>query len=637
MGGKTVPKDKQPISAEDMQKREDAQDAFWDVSRLLSVTPQAPKYIPPSARTVPEAVEIDVPPVTQSKKDAAPKEGPAIRTVLLPPTGSAPLSFSHEEKQVLPDADISQAQEKHPPKFKETQETRLLYVYEPESPLFHKVEVYAWHSNFHYFDQFIKDAERYTELEGTEVKPEPFFSYFPQYAQLNRRQRAWYFFWRSQVRQEIYPAVDYSYILLYLFELLNLPVQGDEAAYRRDQMAKIWVSYRKAYPQLDHYACEWLCDYCLIHRLQAPILELLPALQQIIELARLKEFYLSSMISVVDGKVNVASAKILLSHSCQYDYRKSKFYTGEHKALFDTVIPGAVAAVFPMLLERRDDPRGIRAMQPSTVSRDAYVGALCAYQNKRRVEITYTSFSRSNDLRYMIGDMVRHIENRIRASLLIRSRLTENFLTPAMRKALDAWLDQKLPSSTQAIKKAELNQPRPAYEALYDLPCKAVSLEDAAAIEADSWETTRILVEAFEVADGAANDVPPGGNEVARGANDVRRASSGNDVAPEAQTEENGENGESAVNTKPALTAERGEDSLLAPYAPFIKAALDGDSAALRAAAKAIGKMPDALADEINALTADGEIGDIVLEDDGMGGYTVIEDYRDAVAAMIQE
>ena len=46
--------------------------------------------------------------------------------------------------------------------------------------------------------------------------------------------------------------------------------------------------------------------------------------------------------------------------------------------------------------------------------------------------------------------------------------------------------------------------------------------------------------------------------------------------------------------------------------------------------------MPDALADEINALTADGEIGDIILEDDGMGGYTVIEDYRDAVLEMIE-
>ena len=108
---------------------------------------------------------------------------------------------------------------------------------------------------------------------------------------------------------------------------------------------------------------------------------------------------------------------------------------------------------------------------------------------------------------------------------------------------------------------------------------------------------------------------------------------SGNDVAPAAQTEGNGEN---AVNTALALTVECGEAPLLAPYAPFIQAALDGDSSALRAAAKTLGKMPDALADEINALTADGEIGDIVLEDDGMGGYTVIEDYREQVMELLR-
>ena len=77
------------------------------------------------------------------------------------------------------------------------------------------------------------------------------------------------------------------------------------------------------------------------------------------------------------------------------------------------------------------------------------------------------------------------------------------------------------------------------------------------------------------------------------------------------------------------------ETSPLALSAPFIKAALEGDSSALRAAAKAIGKMPDALADEINAITADGEIGDIVLEDDGMGGYTVIADYREQVIELL--
>lgn len=325
-----------------------------------------------------------------------------------------------------------------------------------------------------------------------------------------------------------------------------------------------------------------------------------------------------------------------MRHCCQYDYRKSKFAGGEHKELFDSTIPAAVAHVLPLLLGANGQKPAI-TMLDSTVTRDAFVGALCSYRNKRKVEVAYTSFSRSHELRFLMGDMVKHVENRLRGWIGVRSKLSVMSLPIPLRDALDAYLNpMEPPKSAVPVKKKE--EPRPAYEALYDLPRKAVSLEDAAAIEADSWETTKILVEAFGVADGAAsevargaNDVPLRGNEVAVDtANDVPLR--GNDVAPAAQTEGNAENG---GNGDPTVTAERGEDCLLAPYAPFIKAALDGDSAALRAAAKGLGKMPDALADEINALTADGEIGDIVLEDDGMGGYTVIADYREQVIELL--
>ena len=168
----------------------------------------------------------------------------------------------------------------------------------------------------------------------------------------------------------------------------------------------------------------------------------------------------------------------------------------------------------------------------------------------------------------------------------------------------------ELLSVEHPVKKKE--EPRPAYESLYDLPRKTVSLEDAAAIEAQSWETTRILVEAFE---GEGNQPQP----VADLVPPVQVA-----VAPELIPAPEGE----AIDTQ--------DIDSLASYAPFIKAALEGDSSALRAAAQALGKMPDALADEINALTADGEIGDIILEDDGMGSYAVIEDYREQILELFR-
>ena len=148
--------------------------------------------------------------------------------------------------------------------------------------------------------------------------------------------------------------------------------------------------------------CEWLCDFCPIHRLGIPADILSPALDDIVEISRMKEFYLSA---AVGGKgtdaPDLAGARILLQHCCQYDYRKSKFAGGENAALFDRIIPGAVAAVLPLLLGQDGKPPLI-TMQDSTVTRDAYTGALCAYRNKRRLVVSYTSFSRSHELRFPI-------------------------------------------------------------------------------------------------------------------------------------------------------------------------------------------------------------------------------------------
>ena len=598
-------------------------DDFWDVENLLPNRPTRRPTPPP--RPTPTAVEVELTPPASEKASSA------------SPVGAVPLTVSEQSPRNGNGAPTPQ-----PPRTAEGGSSRgvnssedpskPLADYVPDGALLHRVRVYGWQANYHYFDGFVEDALRYHTMPAPKTAEKiSFFSYFPQYVQLNRSSRAWYLFWREHLRNGRYLDTDYAYILLYLFELINLPVSSAAEARRyRDLMATAWVAYRRSYPQLDHYMCEWLCDYCLIHGLSAPVDILAPALDDIIMESRLKEFYLSAAVRVPEGEdgedrdTALRTARILMRHCCQYDYRKSKFAQGEHKAMFDRIIPAAVAHALPLLLGANGQ-KPVITMLDSVVTRDAYTGALCSYRNKRRIEVAYTSFSRSHELRFLIGDMVKHVENRLRTWIGVRSKLSVMSLPTPLRDALDAYLTPlEPPKSAAPVKKKE--EPRPAYEALYDLPRKEVSLEDAAAIEAESWETTRILVEAFEDAAEAANDVAVGANDVAaEAANDVPLR--GHDVAPVAQAE------------CPCGATEghggSGEISALTPFVPFIKAALDGDSTALRAAAKSLGKMPDALADEINALTTDGEIGDIILEDDGMGGYAVIEDYREQVMELL--
>lgn len=562
------------------RRRSDELDDFWDIESLLPERQGRP--VPRRDRPTPAAVEVEVKP-----REAGPKT-----------TASDPVPLTYTAESAPPTVHYVP-----PHTADEEREEAPLLDYRPDGVLLERVRVYEWTSNFHYFDRFAKDAAEFDVMEApATAAPESFFSYFPQYVQMNRRRTAWYLWWRAQVRRGSFPDTDYAYILLYVFELINLDVPDREAAARRrDSMAAVWMSYRRAYPRLDQYMCEWLCDYCLIHRLPAPLDILAPALDAIISGSRLKEFYLLPMITVGDPSAHdadLSTARILLRHCCQYDYRKSKFAQGEHKGLFDRTIPAAIAAVLPELLGGQGQPPAVTMLE-STVTRDAYTGALCSYRYKRRIVVSYTSFSRSHELRFLMGDMVKHVENRLRSWIGVRSRLSVMTLPIPLRDALDAYLAPLAPEKPFAPTKKK-EQPRPDYEALYDAPLKDISISDAAAIEARSWETTRILTEAF-AADSADIDPPTPPSP-----------------PPPSPVEE----------TASLATA-------LGDYLLFIRAALAGDKAAQRAFADAMHKMPDAIADEINAVTAETEIFDMVLEDDGTGFYAVVEDYRDILQSIL--
>lgn len=589
-------------------------DDFWDISRLLPKKPRRQVSVPRHAAP-PAGVEIELPPLSDGQNPVdrvapgrtgdvsvtrearlSPYSVPPADPVADPVAGETQLGTTH---YVPPHTAVNEVQGE--PEFS----------YLADGVLLHRVDVYVWKSSYRYFDQFVQDAATYARRAAPTEQPASvsYFSFFPQYAQMNRRQAAWYLWWREQVRHGAYRETDYAYILLYIFELINQPLppaeqDRGEAQAVGQSLAHLWMAYRHRYPQLDHYMCEWLCDFCLIHRLSAPTDALAPALDEIVNMSSMKEFYLSAAVGQGGKDPDLTGARILLRYGCQYDYRKSKFAGGEQAVLFDRIIPGAVAEVLPLLMGHDGQPPLI-TMQDSTVVRDAYTGALCAYSNKRRVAVSYTSFSRSHDLRFLMGDMVRHIENRLRKYIGVRSRLSVVSLPPPIREALDAYLDPLLPTPVTP-KKPKHEPPRPAYEALYDLPAKPVSLEDAAKIEQTSWETTRILTDAFGEGDASASSAP---------VTNVVAPSTGVD------TDISRADGRYPFADAPELT-------------DFLRLAYAGDGDGQHALASRLHTLPDALADRINEWAVGSDIGDVILEETD-GVYAVVDDYREAVSGLI--
>lgn len=537
--------------------REEELDRFWDIGSLL---PQKKKPVPPSASST-ETTEIELEPVEAS--EAPTRESDAVRRFIPPHT-------AEEQRAAEPQEE-----------------------YSPENALLRRVRIFRHKSNYRYYDDFVRDAVRLYPIHGEECERVTFFSYVPQYSQMNRAQLEWYLWWRECVRGGTYPQTDYSYILLYVYELINLSGRLD-AERVRDALLDVWEHYREMYRQLDGYLSEWICDFCLLHRLSLPS-DLSPELlSAAMSHCNLKEFYISS--NTANGYVGA-----LLAFCNNYDYRKSKFCAGENKALFDRHIPSVVEMVIDTM-SRDGKLFASTKMDDSRVMRHAYTGALCAWQSKRNIEVEYCSFSRSNELRYFITDVVKYTENLLRAYLGIRSRLSVYSLPTSVREQIDRYMADALPPRvpTPRVKKVA---PPPAYERLYDIEKKPLSLSHAAEIERASWDTTERLIETFSEENEEETQPMP-------------------EPIPELPIQ--------------ALACEEPDEmhARMKPYTRFLRAVQDEDYAAQKVIAREMGKLIDAVADEINEIAVEIE-GDILIEGDGEG-YLPIPDYLDLLSAFTE-
>jgi hypothetical protein len=223
--------------------------------------------------------------------------------------------------------------------------------------------------------------------------------------------------------------------------------------------------------------------------------------------------------------------------------------------------------------------------------------------------VDYASFSRSHELRYIVSDILKYTENRLRGFLGIKSRLTVYSLSTEMRKCIDAYCDASFPRKPTVAHQPKSAESVPTYEKLYDLPVSPLSLENAAEIEKSSWETTRRLTEAFT--DGEEVDVEAEDTTLVLAGKALRAKDEPFSASAEMK----------AADEEPCELSH-----LLGADYPFSLAAYRRDFMAQNAIARDSGEMPDLIADRINELCAEA-LGDILLEEDD-GGYTVIEDYH---------
>jgi hypothetical protein len=462
--------------------------------------------------------------------------------------------------------------------------------YVPENSLIHSVRLYSWNSAYPYYEQFRRAAMYYYNKTSPKVEAEAYFSYMPQYSQLNDRQLAYYLWFRGEIRNGRYPSVEYSYILLLIYETINL---SDKLPRERsvDLLANLWLNYREDYPRLDVQLSEWIFDMCLLGKMEPPR-DILGAVgNSLPATAGLREFYADAV-----GDAG-AFASLLIRYCSNYNFKKSKFAVGEHKELYKKHMHG----VLSYMISKSNDPShpfefaGLK-LQDSRTQRDTYTGALCSPKVKKRIEIEFCSFSHSHELRFIVTDILKYAENRIRAHIGVKSRLSLNALPTGIKALAEEYFNRELPiRSVHPSVKGEV----PEYEKLYEPTSSGLSFDSAAKIEALSWETTEKLIETFSDEENPIILEPE-------------------NIPEPAQTE-----------SEPDFI-----DSLSNAEKEFVLAALDCNGTKQSAIAANESSLPDIIADRINTLAAD-IFGDIILEDIG-GCYAVLEDYEEELRGALK-
>lgn len=471
-------------------------------------------------------------------------------------------------------------------------------VYYPENTLVKSITVKKYREKYDFYDNFRKAALLYHDCPGEKCDFEQFYSYMPQYSQLNKAQKSYYFYWRQEMRQGRFIKTDYSYLYLYVYEIINLPdVIEPEKGIKI--LCRLWKEYRKALPRIDMYFSIWARDYCLVHELPCPISELSDIIFDVIRISDFKEYYFTNI-----GTTSRDGVWSLIAYLSDYDWHKgfasivgapSEDSEYSRKAeMYKNLLEGAMRVILPTIWDAcmKEKEKG----NIVKISRAAFPNTLCTHSVKCKLDIEYYPLADASELRAGITSAVRYTENKLRALYGAKSRLAIKYIPKEYKELIDCYFDELIRKSESRIKRREA----PEYERLYDAPREKLSIQGADEIERLSWDTTMRLCDTEEYADTNA--------------------------APETYEPQKAQEPEVIPEPEQANKTETyGLDkSEIAYIAALCESSENGTC----------GIDDEAMVERINEAFSDG-FGDVIIEDTS-DGFAIIEDYKEEISEWLK-
>ncbi|MBR0143757.1 MAG: hypothetical protein IJM21_06235 [Clostridia bacterium] len=307
----------------------------------------------------------------------------------------------------------------------------------------------------------------YGDKKGFPCVPVPYNAFAPGWQDLAGAKLSTYLYARDAFLNGETPEVDYSYLLLLIYEAANRPD-------RLDMLFLIWKSGRERFRRLDTMMPALMRDYIALYHPELPF----PLIRERVPfdpaLLPHPELYLS-----FEGEKAVSELpRSLYARISGYDFAKSRFLTGapeRRDALLGAFSRALVAA--DRWSRDREGVGFFARFKPPVVSFRvmACSPAPMLTAHSSELQYKYAAYLESAGLKEFTAELFKAAENVLREKAGMRGRLRSSLpegLLPAIRGALE-----------------EKKRPAPL----------SLDLEKAVALEKDSWINTDRLIAAAGV------------------------------------------------------------------------------------------------------------------------------------------
>lgn len=478
-------------------------------------------------------------------------------------------------------------------------------TYDINGALIKRITVESRSGNNDFYTRFAADAQKShaasPKYPDAPLEPVQFYSLVPQYSHMTASQLEYYKRIRELWRRGEFPDCDSAYVMLYVYELLNLDGVDDKTV--AELLASIWLGYRKRFPKLDSCMCDYMQDFCMIHNIPFPE-KLMPSITEIIANAHFKEYYMNCLLSLNDGYVTAADA--FISGFSDYDYKRAKYYP-ENRTEYEKHIKSAVGEVIRYGIERKFAIFG--SDKVLSIPIDSYIGAVVSSTNKKRMRVEFTSFLKGIEVREYATAVVKHAENKLRLMLGIKAKLGEKPLDSETLSAIDMYFKPLMPAEKVKVRAEDKYMPAD-YMKNYEAESWGFDFAEAAEIERESWANTARLT----VNDEENGETAIDATKAIDTAEVVAEVTKVAEIAEETEITEKVE-----FTQTESVGNEENNDEFMKNS---VRAALDGRFVGW---AKSVGLYEGEAQDRVNTYFLD-IIGDVILEE-----YTFIEDYREDI------